>query len=81
MDANEINFENLPKAVANLANEIAEIKSIVEQNQVRAIPTKKIPIDISEACKIIGKAKPTIYTLVRERKIPMLQKRKETLFF
>lgn len=81
MDANEINFENLPKAVANLANEIAEIKSIVEQNQVRAIPTKKIPIDISEACKIIGKAKPTIYTLVRERKIPCYKSGKKLYFF
>jgi excisionase family DNA binding protein len=81
MDAYEINFENLPKAVAHLVSELAEIKSIVEQNQVRAIPTKKIPIDISEACKIIGKAKPTIYTLVRERKIPCYKNGKKLYFF
>lgn len=81
MDAHEINFENLPKAVAHLANEIAEIKSIVEQKQVPTISTKKIPIDISEACKIIGKAKPTIYTLVRERKIPCYKSGKKLYFF
>ncbi|AZI56108.1 DNA-binding protein [Epilithonimonas vandammei] len=81
MDAHEINFENLPKAVAHLANEIAEIKSIVEQKQVSTVPTKKIPIDISEACKIIGKAKPTIYTLVRERKIPCYKNGKKLYFF
>jgi hypothetical protein len=28
MDVNEISFENLPKAVAHLTNEIAEIKSL-----------------------------------------------------
>ncbi|MFN3021861.1 helix-turn-helix domain-containing protein [Chryseobacterium sp. TY3] len=81
MDAQEINFENLPKAVAHLVNEIAEIKSIVEKRQVPAIPTKKIPIDISEACKLIGKAKPTIYTLVRERKIPCYKNGKKLYFF
>ncbi|MCT3942481.1 helix-turn-helix domain-containing protein [Elizabethkingia anophelis] len=81
MDAHEINFENLPRAVAHLANEIAEIKSIVEQKQVPVIPTKKIPIDISEACRIIGKAKPTIYTLVRERKIPCYKSGKKLYFF
>ncbi len=81
MDALEINFENLPKAVAHLANEIAEIKSIVENKQVPAILTKKIPIDISEASRIIGKAKPTIYTLVRERKIPCYKSGKKLYFF
>jgi excisionase family DNA binding protein len=80
MDAQEINFENLPKAVAHLVNEIAEIKSIVEKRQVPAIPTKKIPIDISEACKLIGKSKPTIYTLVRERKSRVTKTVKTLLF-
>ncbi len=32
MDVNEISFENLPKAVAHLTNEIAEIKSIGSEN-------------------------------------------------
>jgi len=81
MDAYEINFENLPKAVAHLVSELAEIKSIVEKGQAPVMPTKKIPIDISEACKIIGKAKPTIYTLVRERKIPCYKNGKKLYFF
>lgn len=81
MSALEITFENLPMAVAHLASEIAKIKSIVEQKQASAIPTKKIPIDISEAAKLVGKAKPTIYTLVRERKIPCYKKGKKLYFF
>lgn len=31
MDSNETSFENLPKAVAHLVNEVAEIKALVEK--------------------------------------------------
>ncbi|MDL2256648.1 hypothetical protein LJC06_00410 [Bacteroidales bacterium OttesenSCG-928-I14] len=65
MEANEISFENLPKVVAHLVSELAEIKSLVEKGQVTIVPQKRIPIDIEEACRIIGKAKPTVYALVR----------------
>ena len=41
---------------------------------------KRIPIGIEDVCKIIGKAKPTIYTLVRETKNSVLQKRKKLYF-
>jgi len=34
MDVNEISFENLPKAV----NELAEIKSLVEKGQTPTVP-------------------------------------------
>ena len=33
MDVNEISFENPPKAVAHLVNELAEIKSLAAQYQ------------------------------------------------
>ncbi len=70
MEVNEISFENLPKAVAHLVSELAEVKSLVEKGQVSIVPQKRIPIDIEEACRIIGKAKPTVYALVRKRMIP-----------
>ncbi len=70
MEVNEISFENLPKAVAHLVSELAEVKSLVEKGQVSIVPQKRIPIDIEEACLIIGKAKPTVYALVRKRMIP-----------
>lgn len=81
MDENEISFENLPKAVAHLANEIAEIKSIVQNTQRPQSQEKRVPIDIEEASLIIGKAKPTIYTLVRQRKIPCYKNGKKLYFF
>ena len=81
MEANEISFENLPKAVAHLVSEIAEIKFLVERKETAKIPQKRIPIDIVEACRIIGKAKPTVYTLVRKRLIPCYKNGKKLYFF
>ena len=81
MDNNEISFENLPKAVAHLVNEVAEIKALVEKGQDAVISPKRIPIGIDKACKIIGKAKPTIYTLVRKRLLPCYKNGKQLYFF
>lgn len=78
---NEISFENLPKAVAHLVSEIAQIKAIVEKGQKPNIPEKRIPIDIERACEIISKAKPTIYALVRKRLIPSYKNGKKLYFF
>lgn len=64
-----------------MVSEIAEIKFLVERNETPKIPQKRIPIDIVEACKIIGKAKPTVYTLVRKRLIPCYKNGKKLYFF
>lgn len=81
MEVNEISFENLPKAVAHLASELAEIKSLVEKGQTSVVSQKRIPIDIEEACRIIGKAKPTVYALVRKRLLPCYKNGKKLYFF
>jgi hypothetical protein len=80
MDVNEISFENLPKAVAHLTSEIAEIKSLVQNAKISEPKEKRIPIGIEDVCKIIGKAKPTIYTLVRERKFRVTKTVKNSIF-
>lgn len=81
MNANEVSFENLPKAVAHLVSEVAEIKSLVEKRQLLVAPQKRIPIGIEEACKLIGKAKPTVYALVRKRLLPCYKNGKKLYFF
>ena len=81
MDINEISFENLPKAVAHLVSELAEIKSLVERGQTHIVPQRRIPIGIEEACQVIGKAKPTIYALVRKRLLPCYKNGKKLYFF
>ncbi|GHV23779.1 hypothetical protein FACS1894174_09880 [Bacteroidia bacterium] len=64
MRVDEMTFDKLPEAVAYLINEVAQIKELVEGNQ-SPLPAKRVPVSIEEACFIIGKAKPTVYTLVR----------------
>jgi len=81
METNEISFENLPKAVAHLVNEVAVIKLLVEKGQTPVVPQKHIPIGIEEASRIIGKAKPTIYALVRKRLLPCYKNGKKLYFF
>ena len=81
MVQNEITFENLPKAVAHLVSEIAEIKNLVYKGQKTIVSPKRIPIGIDDACKLIGKAKPTVYTLVRKRLLPCYKNGKHLYFF
>ena len=81
MDTNEISFENLPKAIAHLVKEIAEIKLLIQNVQVYESKEKSIPVGIEEASRLIGKAKPTIYALVRQRKIPCYKYGKKLYFF
>ena len=81
MDVNEISFENLPKAVAHLVNEVEELKLLVEKGQMPVSPQKRVPIGIEEACRILGKAKPTVYTLVRKRMLPCYKNGKKLYFF
>jgi excisionase family DNA binding protein len=81
MDKNKISFDNLPQAVAHLVNELETIKSLVEKSQRPHVKEQRIPIGIDEACKLIGKAKPTVYTLVRKRILPSYKNGKKLYFF
>ena len=81
MDKNEISFDNLPNAVAHLIGEVAEIKQLVEKTQTPTVGSKRVPIGIDDACKLIGKAKPTVYALVRKRLIPCYKNGKKLYFF
>jgi hypothetical protein len=82
MCAENITFEKLPEAVAYLIKEVTQIKQMVECNQCQnSIPAKRIPIGVDEACQIIGKAKPTVYALVRKRLLPCYKNGKKLYFF
>lgn len=81
MNANEISFENLPKAVAFLSHQIEELTTIVKNKETIVVNNKKTPISIDEACALIKKAKPTLYTLVRKRQIPHYKNGKKLYFY
>ena len=82
MCIDEITFDKLPQAVAYLIQEVTQIKELVgcSQNQ-NQLPVKRVPIGIDDACRIIGKAKSTIYALVRKRLLPCYKNGKKLYFF
>ena len=80
MEKNEITFDKLPEAVAYLIEQVSELKLLVGA-PISESPEKRMPIGIDEACRIISKAKPTIYTLVRKGIIPCYKRGKKLFFF
>ncbi|MDR1715191.1 MAG: helix-turn-helix domain-containing protein [Prevotella sp.] len=79
MECKDLTFEKLPEAVAYLIEAVAEIKSLVKNKT--ELPEKRIPIGIEDACRIIQKAKPTIYALVRKGLLPSYKRGKKLFFF
>lgn len=80
MNQDEITFDRLPEAVAYLINEVSQLRKLVEEKH-KSTTTKRTPIGIDEACKIIKKAKPTVYTLVRKRLLPCYKNGKKLYFY
>ena len=79
MECKDLTFDKLPEAVAYLIEAVAEIKSLVTNKT--ELPEKRIPIGIDDACRIIQKAKPTIYALVRKGLLPSYKRGKKLFFF
>lgn len=80
MDKENLSFEDLPKAILALGREINEVKNLLTLS-VNSNSNTRVPISIDEASELIQKAKPTIYTLVREGKIPVCKRGKQLYFF
>ena len=80
MCTDEMTFDKLPEAVAYLIKEVTQIKELVGCKK-NPSPAKRMPIGIEETCRIIGKAKPTVYSLVRKRQIPCYKNGKKLYFF
>ena len=74
-------FEQLPKAVCELTNQVMELRDMVAALQPQTATDKHRIVDIDEACKITRKAKPTIYTLARKGIIPTYKRGKKLYFY
>jgi excisionase family DNA binding protein len=78
MDAKISILEDLPKAVSELIEQVSEIKLAVD----KLLPSqKKVPIGIDLACSLLQKAKPTVYALVRQGKLPCYKSGKKLYFY
>lgn len=80
MNQDEITFDKRPEAVAYLINEVSQLRKLVEEKQKMTI-AKRTPVGIDEACEIIKKAKPTVYTLVRNNLLPCYKQGKKLYFY
>ena len=80
MQKETVTFDKLPEAVGYLTEQIIELKRMVSEPQPPA-SDKHVLVEIEDACRIIRKAKPTIYTLVRKGLLPAYKKGKKLYFY
>lgn len=80
MMCRDLTFDKLPEAVAYLIEAVAELKTLIEEKK-SVSPEKRMPIGIDDACRIIQKAKSTIYALVRKGLLPSYKRGKKLFFF
>lgn len=76
----EITFDKLPQAITYLTEQVAELKQLVSELKLPQ-PEKHQLVGIDDACRIIQKAKPTIYALVRKGILPSYKKGKKLYFY
>ena len=69
MQKETVTFDKLPEAVGYLTEQVIELKKMVAELQPQP-SDKHVLVEIEDACRIIRKAKPTIYTLVRKGLLP-----------
>lgn len=81
MSITEITFEKLPEAVAHIIKEIELIKKHVITPPPSPKSNERIRMNVDDVCILLGKAKPTIYTLCRKGIIPSYKDGKSLFFF
>lgn len=82
MTNDDMTFDKLPEAVGFLISEISELKTMLQEaTKKRTEPIKRVPVNIDRACEITGKAKSTIYALVRNREMPSYKAGKNLYFY
>ena len=74
-----ITFDKLPEAVGYLTEQVIELKKMVSELKPSS-SEKRVLIEIEDACRIIHKAKATVYTLVRKGILPAYKKGKKLYF-
>lgn len=69
---------DLFEKVSSLAKEVCGLKELLAQSYQKE---KRLPIGIDEACRIMGKEKPTLYSMVRKGLIPCYKNGKKLYFY
>lgn len=75
-----ITFNNLPEAVADLSNEIGEIKRLLLEQTIQPQADPDKLLTIQQAAELLTLSVPTLYGYVHRAEIPVC-KRGKRLFF
>lgn len=69
-----LTFEAMPQAILELIDKVDTIQADISELKERHIPkVEEATIGIDEACKILNRAKSTVYALTQAHKIPYYQ--------
>lgn len=69
-----LTFEAIPQAILELIDKVDSIQADISELKERHIPkVEEAMIGIDEACKILNRAKSTVYALTQAHKIPYYQ--------
>lgn len=69
-----LTFEAMPQAILELIDKVDTIQADISELKERHIPkVEEAMIGIDEACKILNRAKSTVYALTQAHKIPYYQ--------
>lgn len=81
MDTSNLTFDQLPKAVTRLTNEVSELKSLILNKQEQT-PTEQPEqlLTVQEAAQFLNLSVPTIYSKVSRNELPVM-KRSKRLYF
>lgn len=76
----EITFENLPKAVTQLTNDISELKRLLLQQSNDPAPITEELMTVQDTAKFLRLSVPTIYNLIHKGELPMMKRAKRCYF-
>jgi len=73
-------LEQLPKAVGQIQQDIDTIKRLILERGVEAKSEGDQPMTVEQCAKFLNLSKATIYTLISQRKIPVMKRGKRCYF-
>jgi hypothetical protein len=78
-----LTLESMPSAIAFLIEEMSEVKKMLKATKKATdpLPKSRTPIQIKSACKILNKARSTVYALSRKGVLPSYKKDGSLYFF
>jgi len=76
----ELKFDDLPNEIANLRNEVKEMKALFLQ-KAETQPETDNPLGIKDVARLTGKTVPTLYGYCQRNEIPYQKKGNRLYFF